>query len=771
MKNILTTLLLCISLVVGAATRYVATTGSDAAAGTIDAPWATWQYGFSHIVAGDTLYIRGGTYQPTGTSAGTPFSTEYWGGVAIRNTDGTALNRIVVMNYPSEKPILDGTNITAAQGSIGSRFGIIMRNCEYWHIKGLEVTGVLQFPTELGVGGIRLMEDCNHNILEQIVSHDNGGSGITLVYDCTDNLILNCDSYNNIDPYSTPTAYNNSDGIEIAEIAVGMTNTVRGCRMWGNCDDGMDLFDNEGIVVIDSCWAFYNSKPAGPYDANGFKLGRTNNTHGTVRRVITNSIAVGNQADGFTTGGDAYCDMDMFNNTAIANKYGFMFYLTTPADCGTITVRNNIGYNNVDNFRHKYAPMVVDHNSYDSDFQTDGPGISAADFVTVDTLGLRYSRKSGGYLPDISFATLDATSDMINAGVDVGIAYDSDAPDLGYIEYVSEAPPASPLVSTTTPYNVSIRNGTGGGTVTYDGGGSITDRGICWSTSADPETTDNSISSGTGLGSFTAAITGLAANTTYHIRAFATNEVATSYGADVEFTTPVSASYRSVGGKILFIGHKVSSNVARIPVFPQILTGTTDGYVTNVGSVAVTMPTGVAAGDLILVFIGNRYGSVLAVNTGVSGNNWNIEHQTVATDNPTAAIIWKIAEASNALTLTITPNGNCNYVAYRISDFNAADPLTVTAGEITVATNFDPPANQGAYGTLKYLWMGCAYSANASATVAPTDFGDLYVNDYNGDSQSVAWREYEYGSSYDPGAFTSPGGTYIALTCIINPIE
>lgn len=45
-----------------ATNRYVATTGSDAAAGTIVAPYATAMYAYTHSVCGDTIYIRGGTY-------------------------------------------------------------------------------------------------------------------------------------------------------------------------------------------------------------------------------------------------------------------------------------------------------------------------------------------------------------------------------------------------------------------------------------------------------------------------------------------------------------------------------------------------------------------------------------------------------------------------------------------------------------------------------------------------------------------------------------
>ncbi|MBK8786551.1 MAG: hypothetical protein IPN43_08660 [Chitinophagaceae bacterium] len=96
------------------------------------------------------------------------------------------------------------------------------------------------------------------------------------------------------------------------------------------------------------------------------------------------------------------------------------------------------------------------------------------------------------------------------------------------------------LPTVTTRYLSSITRTTaeGGGEVVADGGATVTARGACWSTTANPtialttKTTD-----GTGTGTFTSNLTGLTAGTTYHVRAYATNSVGTSYGGDSVFTT------------------------------------------------------------------------------------------------------------------------------------------------------------------------------------------------------------------------------------------
>jgi hypothetical protein len=75
------------------------------------------------------------------------------------------------------------------------------------------------------------------------------------------------------------------------------------------------------------------------------------------------------------------------------------------------------------------------------------------------------------------------------------------------------------------------------GDVTYDGGGTVTARGLAWGLSADPTIADNNIDGGAGTGAFESELTGLTSYTTYHVRAYATNSAGTAYGADVAFTT------------------------------------------------------------------------------------------------------------------------------------------------------------------------------------------------------------------------------------------
>ncbi|MBA7544886.1 hypothetical protein ES705_37247 [subsurface metagenome] len=94
-----------------------------------------------------------------------------------------------------------------------------------------------------------------------------------------------------------------------------------------------------------------------------------------------------------------------------------------------------------------------------------------------------------------------------------------------------------PTVTTTSVSNITENSAQSGGNVTDDGGAEVTARGVCWSTSENPTIADDKTSDGTGTGSFISSLTGLTANTTYYVRAYATNSVGTSYGNEISFTT------------------------------------------------------------------------------------------------------------------------------------------------------------------------------------------------------------------------------------------
>ncbi len=102
-----------------------------------------------------------------------------------------------------------------------------------------------------------------------------------------------------------------------------------------------------------------------------------------------------------------------------------------------------------------------------------------------------------------------------------------------------EGPPviSIPFVLTSEVENIASNSAICGGIVNSEGYGTVTGRGVCWSTSEYPTTSNSRTIDGSGSGSFVSNITGLMENTTYYVRAYATNSAGTNYGNQISFTT------------------------------------------------------------------------------------------------------------------------------------------------------------------------------------------------------------------------------------------
>ncbi len=94
-----------------------------------------------------------------------------------------------------------------------------------------------------------------------------------------------------------------------------------------------------------------------------------------------------------------------------------------------------------------------------------------------------------------------------------------------------------PKVTTNIISNITLANATAGGNVTAQGANEVIARGVCWSTSPNPTLSNSYTVDGSGLGFFASSISGLTNNTSYYVRAYATNSAGTGYGNDIVFRT------------------------------------------------------------------------------------------------------------------------------------------------------------------------------------------------------------------------------------------
>lgn len=103
-----------------------------------------------------------------------------------------------------------------------------------------------------------------------------------------------------------------------------------------------------------------------------------------------------------------------------------------------------------------------------------------------------------------------------------------------------------PSLTTIIPTLLSPTKATSGGNITDDHGSNITARGVCWSTVTNPTLSNNKTTDGTGFGTFSSTLTGLLVNTTYYVRAYATNSNGTGYGNELSFKTATIPSISNI---------------------------------------------------------------------------------------------------------------------------------------------------------------------------------------------------------------------------------
>ena len=270
------------------------------------------------------------------------------------------------------------------------------------------------------------------------------------------NLVLNCDFHHNHDPLS---GYGDGDGIEVGYQSASMENIIKNCRLWNNSDDGVDLWNNNGNVIIDNCWSWNNGyredgRTVGG-DGGGFKFGTTTTLTGTeFKRTIKNCLSVYNRTKGYNQNG-AKSKFYFYNNIAYKNPQGIVFYTDNLPNI----YKNNIAFGNNENWVGQYSNSIRDHNSYDASLAPTGPVASASDFLSIDTTGISGKRGSDGSLPAINFLKLSPGSDLIDAGTSVGIAYSGTAPDLGPFE-TFKAIASVPATQGLTYVSASVKSAT-----------------------------------------------------------------------------------------------------------------------------------------------------------------------------------------------------------------------------------------------------------------------------------------------------------------------
>jgi hypothetical protein len=408
-----------------AAEYYVATTGSDSNPGSMSQPFASMQKGADVAAAGDTVWIRGGTYSvvtPDAAGAGITFSKS-----------GTSeMSRIKYFAYPGEVPVFNFSKMVLS--TTGYTHGFVVTG-SWLHFKGLEICYVLENTRSNNAVAVN---GGGNDIFELLNMHHNMGNGIFIGKGSGGHLVLNCDAHDNYDPMSAQGDGQNADGFGVHYQTSGASTILRGCNAWWNSDDGYDLINQEVPVVVENSWAMGNGytnagtmSPASG-NGNGFKMGSSATA---VRHIVRNNVAWKNKAAGFyanhSSGGNTW-----YNNTSYNNGTQYNM-LASPANDSATTIilsgalahvmRNNIGFPNKNT---NMGGVDTASNTWDLAITP-----AAADFLSVTDTGYMGPRQVDGSLPKLDFMRLAAGSKMIDKGVNVGLPFAGASPDLGAYEY------------------------------------------------------------------------------------------------------------------------------------------------------------------------------------------------------------------------------------------------------------------------------------------------------------------------------------------------
>jgi hypothetical protein len=349
--------------------------------------------------------------------------------------------------------------------------------------------------------------------------------------------------------------------------------------------------------------------------------------------------------------------------------------------------------------------------------------------------GFKIERKTSG-----SFQEIGSVAAGITSYTDLSVqanstyiyrvfAYNAVGNSLQPSNEVTATTRSLPVLTSVSITNLTNTSATAGGNITSDGGSSITAKGVVWHTSPNPTTAlSTKTSDGTGTGIFSSAISGLAANTTYYVRAYATNTYGTSYGNELSFTTSNAKDVYAAGyefGNAITIknGTKTmltnsNSAIDRQSYVQSIFVSGSDVYAAGyTPNNAVLWKNNIAT---------NLVGGFAANSVFVSGSN-----VYVVGEGSGGATIWK-----NNVATTLTP----------ANSGGIANAVYVSGSDVYVVGENDGEAVIWKNGVMSYLPnqnQGPFVSSEAKSVFVSG--GNVYVVGYinnvsTGNDMAVVWK-------------------------------
>ncbi|MBN1184176.1 MAG: right-handed parallel beta-helix repeat-containing protein [Bacteroidales bacterium] len=362
------------------------------------------------VVAGDSIVLQGGTYV-------VPYVAGQKNTIKFTQS-GMEDSLIYMITLDSIQAVFNFSfyDTLWVQDSYG--FSV---TGSYWYFKGIDIT-------HAGYQGAYV--EGSYNTFVNCRFYRNQNTGLEINKGGSYTTVINCDAFQNFDPKKDGSM---ADGFGPKQTQ-GPGNKFIGCRAWENSDDGYDCFDSPEIVTFEYCWAFRNGINVFGVDVfagngNGFKVG---GNYKVANNILTNCVAYGQPGKGFDQNNNAG-GLTILNCTAYNN--GYNYGLGNNVDTGQKhNLKNNISLN---------GPISISNAIQANNTWNTGFTVSAADFVSLDLREDTILRLGDGSIPETSLFRLDSLSLLVDAGVDAGLPFLGNAPDLGCFESSYSREPAS----------------------------------------------------------------------------------------------------------------------------------------------------------------------------------------------------------------------------------------------------------------------------------------------------------------------------------------
>lgn len=264
-----------------------------------------------------------------------------------------------------------------------------------------------------------------------------------------------------------------------------------------------------------------------------------------------------------------------------------------------------------------------------------------------------------------------------------------------------------------------------GGNVTGDGGAAITERGICYGTSVNPTIANSKVVIGNGTGIFSSTVTGLAANTTYYAKAYATNSYGTAYGTEITFTTAQlslatvsTTEATSVGTTSVILGGNVTNDGGVTVTERGICHGTSQNPTIANTKLAIGTGPGTFSNTIIGLTAGTiYYAKAYAINSQGTAYGSQITFTTVALlqATVTTTTATSVGTTSAILGGNVTSDGGATVTERGICYSTTQNP-TIANSKLAIGTGPGTFSNTVTGLTAGTIYYAKAYAINSQGT-------------------------------------------------------